>query len=287
MASCSQDCGACAIARYDPAASLREIGDVRPRAEVLEQLAAAGRLGEARDLAFRVLEIAEHERPRRARLRARRLDLAVAQRALLGPGLDLRALDPLHAERALLHHADLAQRNVRVELQLERLVPRWVEEVEEADVVRAGVGAVARADAAVVHLRVEPVRGVMARVGGTHRLARRVVALLAHHGAELEPHVREVAFPVPLHTNPVLGPADGGLLRADRRDVVLGVTRRDARPAPRAAIEIDRHSPSRPSFVSLLGLRSPGHLPIRSASRRHTSALARDPAEAQPADRRP
>src|SRR5688500_16457766 len=58
----------------------REIGDVRPRAEVLEQLAAARRRGEARDLALRVLEVAEDERARGAPLRARRLDLAVTQR---------------------------------------------------------------------------------------------------------------------------------------------------------------------------------------------------------------
>jgi hypothetical protein len=35
-----------------------------------------------------------------------------------------------------------------------------------------------------------------------------------------------------------------GLFRADRRDVVLGMTRRHARAASRAAIQVGRHSPS-------------------------------------------
>ena len=127
-----------------------------------------------------------------------------------------RRLDALHAERALLHHADFAHRHVGIELQVERLVPRRVEEVEEPDVVRAGVGAVARADAAVVDLRVQAVLGVMAGVGRAHRLARRVVALLAHHRPELQPHVRELALPVALDANPVLGAAARRLRRRRR-----------------------------------------------------------------------
>ena len=146
----------------------------------------------------------------------------------------LGRLDALHAERALLHHADFAHRDVGVELQVQRLLPLRVEEVEEADVVRAGVGAVARADAAVVDLRVQAVLVVVAGVGRAHRLARRVVALLAHHRPELEPHVREVAFPVALDADPVHGAAARRLLGADRRDVVLGMAGRDAGFAARA-----------------------------------------------------
>ena len=147
----------------------------------------------------------------------------------------LRRLDALHAERALLHHADFAHRDVRVELQVQRLVPGRVEEVEEAHVVRAGVGAVAGADAAVVDLRVQAVFGVVAGVGRTDRLARGGVALLAQHRPELHLHVGKLALPVAFDADPVHGAAARRLLGADGRNVVLGVAGRDARLAARAA----------------------------------------------------
>src|SRR5688572_29494737 len=128
---------------------------------------------------------------------------------------------------------------------MQRLVPRRVEEVEEPDVVRARVRAIAGADAAVVDLRVEAVLGVMAGVGRTDRLARRVVAVLAHDGAELERRLRELAFPVALDADPVLGAPARRLLCPDGRDVVLGVAGGDTGAAPGAAIEVDGHSPVR------------------------------------------
>src|SRR5687768_8181738 len=134
---------------------------------------------------------------------------------------------------------------------MERLLPRRVEEVEEPHVVGTGVRAVARTDAAVVDLRVEPLVGMMARIGRAHRLARRVVALLAHHGPELQPHVREIAFPVALDADPVLRAPERRLLIADGRDVVLRMTRRHAGAAPGAGIELYRHSPTRHQFPSL------------------------------------
>src|SRR5713101_7473485 len=119
-----------------------EIGDLGQRADLLEELAAPRRARQTRQLAF------------------------------LGSRLNLRGADALHAERALLHHADFTHRHVRVELQVKRLVPGRIEKVEEPDVVRARVRAVPRADAAVVHLSVQPFVGVMAGVGRTDRLAR-------------------------------------------------------------------------------------------------------------------
>src|SRR5206468_12529018 len=97
--------------------------------------------------------------------------------------------------------------------------------VEVAALVRAVVGAVARADAAVTDLAVHPVRRVIRGENRTDRLARRVAALLAEHrlidGAldvvmlvdtpvALEPEPRHFAPPL---RQPL---ADGG-------DVVLGV----------------------------------------------------------------
>src|SRR5207247_8555889 len=53
--------------------------------------------------------------------------------------------------------------------------------VEVADLVRAVVGAVARPDAPVVDLPVQPVVRVVGGIHRTHRLAGRVAALLAQH----------------------------------------------------------------------------------------------------------
>src|SRR5216684_3979814 len=150
-----------------------EVGDLGLRAELLEQLAAPRRARQTRHLALGIVEIAEHDGPR-----------------------------------------------------------------------RAGVRAVPGADAAVVHLRVQPFVGVMAGVGRTDRLARRRVTLLAHHRTELDADIGELALEVPLDANPVHGAAPRRLHVADRRDVVFRVTRGHARAAAVAAIEIDRHAPS-------------------------------------------
>src|SRR5262245_20301982 len=93
------------------------------RADILEQLVAARRSRESRHLALGIFEITEHERFRRARLHAGWLNVAVPELALLSFCLNRHRLDALHAERALLHHADRAQRDVGVELQMQRLVP--------------------------------------------------------------------------------------------------------------------------------------------------------------------
>ncbi len=156
----------------------------------------------------------------------------------------LADLDALHAERALLHHPDLAQRDVGIQLQLQRLLPLRVEEVEEPHVVHAGVAAVAGADAAVVDLRVQPVLVVVAGVGRAHRLARGVVALLAQHRPERQLRVRELALPVAFDADPVHRPAARRFLRADGRDVVLGMAGGNAGLAARALVEIDDHAPA-------------------------------------------
>ena len=108
----------------------------------------------------------------------------------------------------------------------------------------ARVGTVARADAAVVDLRVQPVLVLMARIGRAHRFARRVVALLAEHRPELDPHVREITLVVAFDAEPVHGAAAPGLFGRHRGNVVFGMARRDAGFAARALVEIDRHSPA-------------------------------------------
>ncbi len=128
--------------------------------------------------------------------------------------------------------------------RLQRLVPVRIVEIEEAHVVGAGIGAKARADAAVVDLRVQPFGRVIAGVGGADRLAGRLVALLAQHRLKADARVGEIALPVALDANPVLGAAARGLVLARGGDIVFRMARDHARFAARAAVQIHHHVPT-------------------------------------------
>ena len=118
-------------------------------------------------------------------------------------------------------------------------------QLKRAHLVRAVVGAVAGADAAVVDLRVQALGGVIGRVDRADRLARRVRALLAEHRQEADVElaarlVAEVALdPDPAHVAPL-----ARRVAAHHRDVVLGVAGDHARLAAGAPVEVDRHRPA-------------------------------------------
>ena len=118
-----------------------------------------------------------------------------------------------------------------------------VEPVEPPDFVRAVVRAIARADAAVVDLRVEPFVVVDGGVDRADRLARRGVALLAEQRQESQPPgILVVAVrddPQPGHL-----PAAADLLLADHGHVVLRVTGHRARAAADAPREVNHHRPA-------------------------------------------
>src|SRR5579862_4344157 len=222
---------------------LLEIGDVGLRAELAEQFRGTVRARQARNFAIRIVQIAKDHRFRRAGLHASRIELAVFQIALFALRLNLRGANALHAESALFHDAHAAHGNVGIQLQVQRLIPLRVIEIEETYRVRTGVGAEARTDATVVDLRVQSFRRVIAGEGGTHRLAGRVVALLAKDGLKADARVREFAFPIALHANPVLGASARGLIGAGGGDIILGMAGDYTRFAAGAAIEIDDHGP--------------------------------------------
>src|SRR5207245_7313398 len=217
--------------------------------QLFERVITAGKLGETRDAAIGVVQIAEHDRISRARLRAGWHDIAVAQGPVLAFGVNLRGLDPLDAERALFHHADAPYRDVWIQLLAERRRPPVSRPVESPDFVRAVVRAETRTDASYVYLGVQPLGIVIRRVDGTHRLARRVVALLAQHRQKYRArslqavavieHVRLAFDANPRHLTSLLAE-----LGTDDSDVVLGIACDDTGAAPGARVEIDRHSPS-------------------------------------------
>ena len=87
------------------------------------------------------------------------VDFAVANLAVFLFRLDLGGVDALHAVGAFFHHAAAAHRDIGVLLQLRgsRVSKIGVlEEIEPAHFVRAIVGAIAGADAAVVNHVVQP-----------------------------------------------------------------------------------------------------------------------------------
>src|ERR1041384_4415018 len=97
-------------------ANLLEVGHVGPGAQIVEDAVGALAAHPLRDLAVRIVEIAEHDRVGRAHLLARRLDVAVADRRRWLAALDRGVLgggDALDAQAALLHHAARPHRDVR------------------------------------------------------------------------------------------------------------------------------------------------------------------------------
>src|SRR5262249_52978077 len=96
----------------------------------------------------------------------------------------LARMDPLHTECALLDDSDFAQRHVGIERKFERPFPYRLAEIKEPYIVRTRIRAISRADASVVDLRVQSFIRMMAGIRRADRLARRGIALLAHHGAK-------------------------------------------------------------------------------------------------------
>src|SRR5439155_8937940 len=167
-------------------------------------------------------------------------DVPVPERPVLQARGVLGAADPLHAEGALLHHAARPHRDVGIQLEVERRLegaPGVGVPVEVADLVGTVVAAVAGPDAAVVHLAVQAVGGVIAGVHRADRLAGGVLAVLAEHRdrprgerlARLLPALEIALDPHPAH---LAGPEH--VAAADPGNVVLRITRGDAGGAPGA-----------------------------------------------------
>ena len=167
--------------------------------------------------------------------------------------VDLRLVDALHAVGALFHHAAAAHGDVGVapELQARRRPVLIEQEVEAADLVRAVVRAVARADTAVVDHVVQPFVGVHRRADRTHHFARRVLALHAGNGLEVGLGVVDRAAVVGVDADPVHFTAGQHLLFADHGNVVLRLAADDARVAADARVHVDGHAPLVPFVLDL------------------------------------
>src|SRR5688572_16570681 len=146
-----------------------------PGVQVLQRAVRQRPAGQPRHATRGILEITENYRVGGAGLLTGGLEHSLGDyrvRALVLDG-DLGGVDALHTVGALLHHALLARRHVRVQPPVQGLRPLVLEPVEVANLVRAVVRAVAGAHAPVVDLHVEAVRIVIRGVYRTDGLARR------------------------------------------------------------------------------------------------------------------
>ena len=175
-------------------------------------------------------------------------DLIRSQRTSLSRGGDLGFADTLDAERALLHHAAFAHRDIGILCHQLGFAETGVviEPVEATNLVGTVVRAEARADAPVVNHLVETIGAVHGRFNRTDVLARRLLAVLTQHG--LWGQLRRLGGPfigarVPIDAQPVHLASLANVVGADHRHVVLRLACNGARSAANAGRKIDRHRP--------------------------------------------
>ena len=109
--------------------------------------------------------------------------------------------------------------------------------------VRAIIAAITDADAAIVNLRIQPLRRVIGRVHGADRLTRRVIAVLTEHRHEPSSDVGILSFPIALDSDPIDRPSLRRFLFSGNANVVLRMASHDTGFATCTAIEIDDHFP--------------------------------------------
>src|SRR5262249_13916346 len=151
-----------------------------------------------------VVDVAENDRLGRAGLLARGLQRAIVNFLFGSLGIDAALVDALHTVRALLHDAAAAHADVGISHHLVlRSVPVLEEqEVEAPYLVRAIIGAVARADAAVVHHIVQAFSAVQGGANRANQFAGRVFALHTWNRLEERLGIVAVALIVGVHANP-------------------------------------------------------------------------------------
>src|SRR3990170_4707667 len=221
-----------------------EVDYGRTGAQVFQETEGAVAARQLADAAVWVIEVAEEQGGGGTGLDAGRLDLAIGQGQAGCRGIQLGPTDALDAEGAFLDDAARTHADVRVQLLGQGLGELGSEPIEGANLVGAGVAAIACPNAAVVDLRVQSLRAVVGGEHRAHRLAGRLRALLAHHRHEAGLDVGVFTFPVPLNDDPVHPAAVAGLFFTDDGDIVLGVASDHARLAASAPVKVNDHGPT-------------------------------------------
>ena len=118
---------------------LFEIGDRGLRIQMLQNVIPARVFGQLRYLTLWIMEVTENDGARRTGLGARGNNFSIPQIAILFFGCQLRPPDALDAKGTLLHDPHFSNRNIRIELQVQRLRPLGRMPVKATDLVRAVV----------------------------------------------------------------------------------------------------------------------------------------------------
>src|SRR6185312_7959173 len=217
----------------------------RPGVQVRQHAIGALLLLEFGYFAGCVIDVAEDDGVGRAGLLASCHDFAIAYLAVVLVGIDFDFVDALHTVAALLHDAAAANRDVGVAHQLQawRFKVGEEQEIEPPDFIRAVVGAVTGAHAAVVDHHVEAFGRVNRGSDRADLLAGGVLALVTGHGLEVRARRRKITIVVSVDANPLHDAAPGGLVLADYGDVVLRIATYDTGVAAHAGIHVDGHAP--------------------------------------------
>ena len=111
-----------------------------------------------------------------------------------------------------------------------------VEPIEASHLVRAGIGAVPRADAAIVHLEVQPFRRMHCGIHGADFFTRGLFAVNARQRlTDKSRFLNVVAHEIAVDANPVQFAVAFNFVLADDGDVVFGLARDHARTSLRAS----------------------------------------------------
>src|ERR1700682_3868189 len=244
-----------------------QIGGARARVEFAEHGIVALLRFQFGDAAIGIIGVAEDDGFRRAGGLASGDDFAVLDRAILFFRFDARVVDALHAIGALLHDAAAAHGDFRIaqELELRSLPILEAHEIEAAHFVRAIVGAIARADAAVVDHVVQAFGAVHRGADGADLLARRIFALHAGNGLEEGFGIGErvifigartvgggAGVVIAVDADPVHLAAAENLVLADHGDIIFRDAGHHAGVAAVAVVEVDGHAPGVAGILELL-----------------------------------
>src|SRR5580658_6460944 len=228
----------------------RQICCSRARVQFAQQAVVSGLRLPLRNVAVRVVDVAEDDCARGARLLAGGLQLFADMNVFAfahagGFGVNAALVDALDAVRTLFHDAAAAHADVGIahHLVLRRIPILQEEEVEAAYFVGTVIRTIPRAHAAVVDHVVQAFGRVIGRAHRADDFTGRVFALHAGHGLEERLRIVAIAFVVGVDANPVHVAADVDLLFADDGNVVLGLAGDHAVVAADTFVEIDRHAP--------------------------------------------
>src|SRR4029077_15011651 len=219
------------------------------------------------DAAIRIVGVAKNDGLGGARRLAGGDNFAVANGTILLFGLDARVVDALHTVSAFLHDPAAAHGDFRIahKLELRRFPILEAQEIEAAHFVRTVVGAVARADTAVVDHVVQAFGTMDRGAYWADLLARSVFALHARNwlekGFRISERIivvsarvvcRSIRFVIAVDANPVHFAATQNLVFADDWNVVFRDAGDHAGIAAIATVEINGHTPGVAGILEFL-----------------------------------